>query len=77
MIELIVLPIDKCSRCGSEQGQIAKQAPPNLEIIFNFLCPNCRQPFCIDCMLPDYGGPGYYILCPNCHSKLYFPESEI
>ncbi len=61
--ELVVVSPRDCPNCGAKVG----------EQNCDYNCPSCGVAFCSHCYKTDPSGPGDYVFCPACRTKLFFP----
>ena len=60
--ELIVVAPRECPRCKARAGT------DNCD----YDCPSCGHSFCSQCYKTNPEGPGDYVFCPKCGTKLFF-----
>lgn len=63
--ELVVVSPRDCPNCKAKAG----------EQNCDYQCPSCDTAFCSKCYETDPKGPGNYIFCPACKTKLFFPAT--
>ena len=63
--ELIIVPPRECPKCTARAGTWN----------CDYRCPACDCGFCSQCYKTDPSGPGDYVFCPVCGTKLFFPDA--